>query len=66
MVRRSEFVVAKAIRKGQSEGTVSAGRGGDHGNQWTGGKADENSSAKPTPEDIEPNFYNNGPRCLCG
>lgn len=32
MVRRAEYALAKAIRRGQAEGTVSAGKGGDRAN----------------------------------
>lgn len=60
MVRRAEYALGKAIRKGQEDGAIARGRGGNHGNQWTGGKTVDIGSAKPIAEDFEPNFYANG------
>lgn len=55
MVRRAEYALGKAIRKGQAEGSVrSRGQIVRHFNRWGGDVHDTDNSTKASPEDFAP------------
>lgn len=61
MVRRAEYALGKAIRKGQAEGTVrTRGQHGSAYDRWNGVHRETKNSTKPSPTDYAPPHELNG------
>lgn len=62
LIRRAEYALGKAIRKGQEEGTVrTRGETGVHWDRWNGLQRETTSSTKPAATDFAPHHELAGP-----